>query len=261
MFQHDLNPPHAKWKLQWFMYREKHSYQYRFRVGSSYPTHNNIPYLFHYFSTKKLGFFFFLVQIGIFFLFFNKIPKFWYEKRGHYTISKSLPSFSIFFPWFPLGILQVLVGYHRNCFFNKNNGGFFPMLGNYQVWSVRIVWLILVSKNWTETGFDIWNRVKTRSAAATRTKLSLDSRTGTKSRNSWKYFFWGKKVSDYQKKFTSSCVWSPLGLHFFEIPKRVTLITSSEPSVFQSVQNEKTSEGYFGGIEKGGGVREGKGQN
>jgi hypothetical protein len=41
-------------------------------------------------------------------------------------------------------------------FFNKNNGGFFlPMLGNYQVWSVRIVWLILDSKNRTKTGSDI----------------------------------------------------------------------------------------------------------
>jgi hypothetical protein len=40
--------------------------------------------------------------------------------------------------------------------------------------------------------------------------------------------------------------------YIFLIPKSVTLITSSEPNVFQSVQNEKNSEGYFGGIEKGG---------
>jgi len=45
---------------------------------------------------------------------------------------------------------------------------------------------------------------------------------------------------------------------FFQIPKRVTLITSSEPNVFQSVQNEKTSEGYFGGIEKGVGGKRGR---
>jgi hypothetical protein len=71
-------------------------------------------------------------------------------------------------------------------------------------------------------------------------------------------FFEEKKFLITKKNSTSSYVWSPLGLHFFEIPKRVTLITSSEPNVFQSVQNEKTSEGYFGGIEKGGGGREGK---
>jgi hypothetical protein len=75
------------------------------------------------------------------------------------------------------------------------------MLVNYQVWSVRIVWLILDSKNLTQTGSDIWNRVKKQDpaetgsdiwnwvlkqdpAATTRTKLSLDSRTGTKSQNS-----------------------------------------------------------------------------
>jgi hypothetical protein len=119
-------------------------------------------------------------------------------------------------------------------------------------------WLVKIEP---KLGLISETRFKTRSAAATRTKLSLDSRTGTKSRNSWKYFIWGKKVSDYQKNSTSSYVWSPLGLHFFEIPKRVTLITSSEPSVFQSVQNEKTSEGYFGGIEKGGGGERGEGQN
>jgi hypothetical protein len=39
--------------------------------------------------------------------------------------------------------------------------------------------------------------------------------------------------------------------YIFLIPKSVTLITSSEPNVFQSVQNEKNSEGYFGGIERG----------
>jgi hypothetical protein len=39
---------------------------------------------------------------------------------------------------------------------------------------------------------------------------------------------------------------------FFLIPQSVTLITSSEPNVFQSVQNEKNSEGYFGGIDEGG---------
>jgi hypothetical protein len=41
--------------------------------------------------------------------------------------------------------------------------------------------------------------------------------------------------------------------YIFLIPQSVTLITSSEPNVFESVQNEKNSEGYFGGIDEGGG--------
>jgi hypothetical protein len=46
--------------------------------------------------------------------------------------------------------------------------------------------------------------------------------------------------------------------YIFLIPKSVTLTTSREPNVFQSVQNEKNSEGYFGGIEKKGGAERGR---
>jgi hypothetical protein len=48
------------------MYRGRHSYLCRFRVGSSYPTHNNIPY-FRVKSKYISGRVFFSGEIPLFF--------------------------------------------------------------------------------------------------------------------------------------------------------------------------------------------------
>jgi hypothetical protein len=99
------------------MYRGRHSYQCRCRVGSSYPTHN-IPYFrvkSKYISSSSVFFsgeislffdkeidweiLFFSSPNSTFFLFNNFFQKLNMGKkkkkktllRGHYTISKSLP--------------------------------------------------------------------------------------------------------------------------------------------------------------------------
>jgi hypothetical protein len=50
--------------------------------------------------------------------------------RGQYTISKSLPSFSIFFLMVPTGYFAGTRWVSQELFFNKNNGGF------YQCWAI-----------------------------------------------------------------------------------------------------------------------------
>jgi len=85
--------------------------------------------------------------LEFFFNFSKKFPNFYMKKEGITLFQKACHHFLFFshdshwvFCRYSLGITGIV-------FFNKNNGGFFPMLGHYQVWSVRIVWLILVSKN------------------------------------------------------------------------------------------------------------------